>query len=124
VSDITTRLKAMEFSDLKTISERADGGTMQTGRIDLVYGVRYLASAQMALAYTAGKISNTAGNNTKGRIACIYAPYWAMVWKRQITFKQAEDIEGDVTKIVGSMRLAFQYRGAGASTCSYNLTVA
>ena len=123
VSDITTRLKALEFTDVKTISERADGGTINTGRLEYVYGVRYLASAQMALAYTAGKISNTGGNNTKGRLAIIYPQYWAMVWKRQITFKQAEDIEGDVTKLVGSMRFAFQYRGAGASACTYNLTV-
>lgn len=121
VSDIKTRLKAMEFTDLKTYSEQEDGGTIKTGRINMIYGVQYLASAQMATANSAGKIP--AAGAALGRLACIYAPYWAMVWKRHITFKTAEDIEGDVTKIVGSMRLAFKARGAGASTVTYNLTI-
>ena len=121
VSDITTHLKALEFTDVKTYSERADGGTINTGQLTSVYGTKYLASAQMALANSAGKIPTAGG--TLGRLVCIYPQYWAMVWKRQITFKQADDIEGDVVKIVGSMRLAFKARGAGASTCSYNLTV-
>jgi len=123
ISDITTRLKALEFADVKTYSEKADGGTTQTGMLNMIYGVSYLASAKMALANTAGKISATAANNVKGRLAIVYPAYWAMVWKRQITFKTAEDIEDDVTKIVGSMRIAFQARGAGASAATYNLTV-
>ena len=87
------------------------------------WGSPYLGSGQMAVAYTDGKISATAGNNTKGRLLCIAPQYWAMVWKRKVTFKTFEDIDTDTTKVVSSFRVAFQYRSAGASTCIYNLTV-
>jgi hypothetical protein len=122
ISDISTMLKALELVDVKT-QDVFKGATLENGVLAGIWGSAYLSSAQMALAYTAGKISTTAGNNTKGRLACVYPNYVAMVWKRQVTFKTEEDIDADVTKMVASLRVAFQARGAGASTVSYNLTV-
>ena len=122
VSDVSTYLKALELADVKTEDVFA-GATLREGVLAAVWGSPYLASAQMGKAYTAGKLSGTAASNTKGRLACIYVPYMAMVWKRQVTFKTEEDIDADVTKMVASMRVAFQARGAGACTVSYNLTV-
>jgi hypothetical protein len=122
ISDTDTELKALELLDVKT-QDVFSGATIENGVLTGIWGTPYLSSAQMALANSAGKISATAGNNTLGRILCVYPQYWAMVWKRKVQFKTEEDIEADVTKVVSSMRVAFQARGAGASTVSYNLTV-
>ena len=122
ISDNSTMLKALALSDWKDISVSL-APTQERGVLTQAWGSPYLGSGQMAVAYTDGKISATAGNNTKGRLLCIAPQYWAMVWKRKVTFKTFEDIDTDTTKVVSSFRVAFQYRSAGASTCIYNLTV-
>jgi hypothetical protein len=122
ISDNSTQLKALALTDWKDISVSTQP-TQETGVITRAWGTPYFGSGQMALANSAGKISATAGNNTLGRLLLIVPKYWAMVWKRKVTFKTMEDIDTDTTKVVSSFRLAFQERGAGASTCIYNLTV-
>jgi hypothetical protein len=122
ISDNSTQLKALALTDWKDISVSLNP-TQESGVITQAWGVPYLGSGQMALANSAGKISATAGNNTLGRLLLIVPEYWAMVWKRKVTFKTVEDIDTETTKVVSSFRLAFQERGAGAATCSYNLTV-
>jgi HK97 family phage major capsid protein len=122
ISDNSVQLKALALTDWKDISV-STMPTQESGTITKAWGSPYLASGQMALANTAGKISATAGNNTLGRLLCIVPEYWAMVWKRHIKFTTDEDHKRDVTEIVASFRIAFQERSAGAATCSYNITV-
>ncbi len=98
------------------------------GKVPPMYGVDVLRSGQMALANTAGKISATAGNNTLGRILSVYAPYWAMVWKRRINFETARIALAQSNVIIVSMRIGFRARHATlssskAAAVSYNLTV-
>lgn len=123
ISDNGVQLKTLRLTDWKDISVSLNP-TQESGTINTVWGSSYLASGQMAKANSAGKISATSGNNVKGRLLCISPEYWAMVWKRHITFKTEENIKSDTTLIVSTFRLAFRYRSAGASTCVYNLTVA
>ena len=122
VSDTATMLKAIQLTDVKDMSVY-DKYTLGEGWLYNLWGTPYMASAQMAKADTTGKISVTAANNAFGRIICIYAPYFALVWKRHVKFNTVENYKTDVTEIVGSMRLAFKVRGAGVSAVSYHLTV-
>jgi hypothetical protein len=122
VSDTRTNIKALEMLDVKT-RDVFQGATIENGSLTGVWGQPYLVSGQMALANTAGKISATAGNNTKGRLLSIVPKYWALVWKRQMTIESAKDIDSGATTVVASMRLAFQQRTNEASAVSYNLTV-
>ena len=122
ISDNRTMLKALRLTDIKDISVFRNP-TLESGELMAIWGTQYLASAQMAKANSAGKISATGSNNTKGRLLNIVPEYWAMVWKRQIRFNTQEDIDTDTTKVVGSLRVAFKARSAGAATVIYDLTV-
>ncbi len=123
LSDNSTMLKMLLVTDVQDLSVFRNP-TIESGVLMNIYGTPYLGSGQMAVANSAGKISATSGNNTLGRLACVNPEYWAMVWKRHISFKTEEDIRSDTTAVVASFRVAFRYRSAGASTCIYNLTVA
>ncbi len=120
ISDNRTMLKSLRMTDIKDIAIFRNP-TIESGELMAIWGTQYLASAQMATANSAGKIP--AAGASLGRLLNIVPEYWAMVWKRQIRFKTEEDIDTDTTKVVGSLRVAFKARSAGAATVIYNLTV-
>lgn len=123
VVDPDTYAQTLRIPAIKTDDVRAAGGTLSTGMVTPVYGIDVFMSGFMELANATGKVSGTASNNTKGRILAVYAPYWAMAWKRRITVETDRDILAGANIIVAKMRVGFAPRGAGASTVSYNLTV-
>jgi len=120
ISDNSTMLKSLRLTDWKDISVSL-APTQESGIITMAWGTQYLGSGQMATANTAGKIP--AAGAALGRLLLVVPEYWAMVWKRQIRFNTQEDIDTDTTKVVGSLRVAFKARSAGAATVIYNLTV-
>lgn len=124
VVDGDTENTALNILSIKTDDVRKLNGTITSGVLTSMYGVDVYTSGFMALANTAGKVSNTANNNTLGRILAVYAPYWAMGWKRRIKIETDRDILSGVNIIVAKMRVGLLARGAGASVCSYNLTIA
>lgn len=122
VSDPYTYLQAIQLAQVlsKDVNSAA---TVESGVLNRVFGADYMPSGQIAKANTAGKISATPGNNTKGRLVAIYARYWAMINKRAIMIETGRDIDAGVNKIVASMRFAFRRRSNDAAALSYNITV-
>lgn len=123
VIDGDTEVATLGLFDLKTRDVNSQA-TIEAGELMRIWGVDVLTSGHMALANTAGKISNTGGNNTKGRILLVYAPYWAFAFKRQIRIETARDIQAQTEILVATARLGMTYRSTdGAAAVSYNLTV-
>jgi len=123
IIDPDTHSASLALSEVATDDVRRTNATISSGVLVNVFGVDVYQSGQMGLANTAGKISATGANNTKGRILCVYAPHWALGWKRQVTIETQRDVLAQANILVGSMRLGFQYRGTDAAALSYNLTV-
>lgn len=123
VIDGDTEVATLGLFDLKTRDVNSQA-TIEAGELMRIWGVDVLTSGHMALANTAGKISATPGNNVKGRILLVYAPYWAFAFKRQIRIETARDIQAQTEILVATARLGMTYRSTdGASAASYNLTV-
>jgi len=123
VVDSDTEVATLGLFDLKTRDVNSQA-TIEAGELQRIWGIDVLISGHMALANTAGKISATPGNNVKGRILLVYAPYWAFAFKRQIMLETARDIQAQTNVIVASVRLGMTYRSTdGAAAASYNLTV-
>jgi len=122
VTDVRTNIASKSMAVVKTRDVNS-AATIENGNLASIWGIDIAVSGQMGLAYTAGKISTTGSNNTKGRILCVVPQYWALVWKRHIEVKTAEDVLGNVKYLVARMRLAVKYRSTEASALSYNLTV-
>ena len=120
ISDVTTMLKALELTDVKT-KDVFTGATIENGAISGVYGSAYLTSGQMALANSAGKIPTAGG--TLGRILAMVPRYWTVGWKRHVQVEAGRDIQGLADIIVVSFRMGVQYRTDEAAAVTYNLTV-
>lgn len=121
IIDSDTHDASLDIAAIKTDDVRRTNATITSGIIENIYGVDVLRTGFMPLANSVGKVP--AGGGTLGRILCVYAPYWAIGWKREITFEYDRDIYSATNLILVSMRLGMVARGAGASTVSYNLTV-
>lgn len=123
IIDPDTHNTSLDIAAIKTDDVRRTNATITAGELTKIYGVDVLESGFMPLTASDGKVTyNAAG--TLGGILGIYAPYWAMGWKRQVTFETDKDILAQTNLIVATFRLGFKPRGAGASTLTYNLTIA
>ena len=123
VEDVQTYEKALDIAAIKTLDVAGQNYTLVTGKVTPMYGVEVFRTGRMALANTAGKISATPGNNIRGRIACVYPQYWAMVWKRRISFEQARYPMSKVNVVIASLRIAFRRRSNNAASLSFNVAV-
>lgn len=123
VIDVFTHNTALALSELATNDVRRTNATIESGRLLNIYGVDVLTTGFMGKANTAGKISNTGSNNTRGQVLALYAPYWAFGWKRNMRFETDRDIASGATIAVLSMRFGFQPRGADASAITYNVGI-
>lgn len=122
VIDPDTHNTALDIAAIKTDDVKMSNATITAGMIMKLYGVDVFESGFMPLANSAGKVPAAGG--TLGRILGVYAPFWAMGWKRRITVETDRDILSGVNIIVAKMRLGFAARGADAAVASYNLTIA
>jgi hypothetical protein len=120
--DPDTHSASLDIAAIKTDDVRRTNATITSGMLTNIYGVDVLEEGFMLLAASDGKVTyNAAG--TLGRILCVYAPFWAVATKRQVTVETDRDILSGTNLIVAKMRIGFMPRGAGASTIGYNVTV-
>jgi phage head maturation protease len=121
--DVRTYVATRNLPAFKT-RDVSSYATLEGGQIAGVYGVRLLKSNQMGLANTAGRISGTPSNNTRGRILVVRPDRWYLGRKRDVTTEVARDIDAMATVIVSSLRIGLQsFAATGCAAASYNLTV-
>lgn len=123
IIDPDTHSTSLDIAAIKTDDVRRTNATITSGELVNIYGVDVMESGFLPLTDTDGKVTyNAAG--TVGSILGVYAPFWAMGWKRRVTFETSKDILAQSNLIVATFRLGFVPRGAGAAVETYNLTVA
>lgn len=123
VVDPYTYMAALNITAFKT-RDVFSLATVENGTLSRVFGIDVVRSGQMAKANTAGKISTTGSNNTKGRILLVRPDQWAIGFKRQVRTETARDIDAQATVIVSTLRFGMAYRSAtGGAAVSYNITV-
>lgn len=120
IIDPDTEIATLNLESIKTYDVNPDY-TIGVGLVPNLFGVQVMPSGFLPLANAAGKVSGTPGNNTKGTILLIYAPYWGFAYKRQITIDTAFDVLSGTTYYVASMRAGMVARGNNAAALSYNV---
>lgn len=123
IIDSDTHNTALDILAAKTQDVRGTNATLDSGVLENIYGVDVMESGFLLLTASDGKVTYNA-TGTLGTILGVYAPYWAMGWKRRVTVETQKDILEQANLIVATFRLGFVYRGAGAAVASYNLTIA
>ena len=123
IIDPDTETQSLDITEVKT-QDVFSAATIEAGELRKIWGVDVASTGHLPLANSSGCVSTTGSNNTTGSILLVYAPYWAMGWKRKIKLEADKDIISGDNLIVAKMRLGFKYRSTKAATISYNLTVA
>jgi hypothetical protein len=121
--DFSTFQASIKLLPRLTKDVAGDEAALFTGEMNNLWGIPVLMSGFLAKSNTAGKISVTAGNNTKGQILAVYAPYWAFVFKRALTIEMQRSPDSESFEFYGSMRFALKRRSALAAAMTYGLTV-
>ena len=124
ILDPDTHSAALNISAIKTDDVRQTNATITSGMLTNIYGYDVLESGMMATADTDGKITYNGNVTETGRILCVHAPYWAVGSKRKITLETDRDILSGTNIVVAKMPIGFMPRGVGASTITYNVTLA
>jgi len=106
------------------------GRPLLPGQVAEILGSPILSSIAMSLTEADGKVSTTAGNNTKGQLVTFNKRGFVAGWRRRVKTEIERIPSTDQTRIVYSLRLGFgRYSPTGAASgieaadVIYNITV-
>jgi HK97 family phage major capsid protein len=130
ITDPTTAEAIAQLTEVLTVDKYGPGATVLTGELMRVGRNPLISSMAMSLTEADGKVSTTAGNNTKGQVVCANMRGLKAGWRRRVKVETERLIGSDQSRIVYSLRMGlgrFSPTGA-ASGCEfadvlYNITV-
>lgn len=124
IVDALTHQKMKGIQEFLTMDKFGTKATILTGQVGSLDGVPVLVSNQIKRADTNGKISNTPGNNIRGRAALIYKPYQVVGYRRRIKTWIKFYEETDSYQLGATVRIAFKRRDTtGSVGLLYNILV-
>jgi len=127
IADIYTYFKMLGMTEFLTVDKYGANATIIRGELGRVFGIPVIPSAQFGKTSTTGKLSATAGSNTKGSFIMVHLPSWKIGWRRRILIEADKDITTQTNKLVASARMALKGWGTMASQThtayAYNITV-
>lgn len=99
--------KARALSDVLTVDKLGAQATILKGQMGSIFGVPILTHRAVPKTEADGKVSTTAGNNTKGQILCVYKR--AIQWGFGADFKiEAVRVAGYGWRLVATFDMAFK----------------
>lgn len=118
-ADPYVHVTSMGLPELATDDVRQRYATITSGVINNLFGIDYVQSGFILKANNAGKVPAAGG--TLGRFALVFAPYWALGYKRHIKIETGYDVLAQTKVVVGTMRLGVVNRGADAAAVTYDI---
>jgi len=122
IIDVRTWQSFRNDEDLLTVDKYGNDATVLTGEVAKIGDVPIIVTNQMPLAANDGSISNTAGNNTKGRTLLIYRPNWYVGFRRQ-TQLETFVLPFGGTVIQATLRMALSRFDNASASLLFNITV-
>ena len=122
IVDIATYIKAQAIEEFTTIEKFGPYATIITGQLGAIGGIPVIVSEWMLPSDdTDGKVSNTAADNTHGRILAVNREQWRCGYRRELMLESERDIQRRQTILVPSMRIAFEGRNENSRDQSVGL---
>ncbi len=121
IIDPDTEIASLALPEIATDDVRRTAATITSGMLQNIYGIDVNVNGFMPRTAANGRVSATPANNTRGTILLIYAPYWGVAYKRQITFGTQYDLLSGTTTAVATMRIGVVARGNNAAALAYNV---
>lgn len=100
-----------------------NNATFFAGDLNVLVGFDVYASGYMGLTNGDGKISVTAGNNVKGQIAGIFAPYWQYGRQLNIKIEEARFPLSQASVFVATVNHLLKARSSYAAVGKYDIAV-
>lgn len=123
ICDASTYAKLLSLDEVITVDKFGPQATVLNGQLASIDGMPIIVSAEAGLTEADGKISTTAGNNTKGQITIAYRPGWYVGYKRRIAASMDYIPYYDAYQMTATLRLGFINFDADVSAGLYNITV-
>lgn len=101
----------MGLTNVVTMDKFGPQATVKTGQLADYQGIPIIVTNSIALTYTAGKTSKTAGSNTKGSILFCDTNMWRVGFRRQLMIELDRDVQKRQLIMVVSFRIAVACRG-------------
>lgn len=111
VPDVTTYLNMLSMTNVATIDKYGPQATIVNGELARYRGIPVIPSASMPKTEADGKVSTTAGNNTKGQIAIYNRNFWRVGYRRGLTIEVDRLIQRRLLVMVSSFRIAVAAHG-------------
>jgi len=121
IIDPDTEIASLALPEIATDDVRRTAATITSGMLQNIYGIDVNVNGFMPRTAANGRVSATPSNNTRGTILLVYAPYWGVAYKRQITFGTQYDLLSGTTTAVATMRIGVVARGNNAAALAYNV---
>lgn len=130
VTDPTTAEAIAQLDEVLTVDKFGPNATVLTGQLAAIGRNPLISSMAMSLTEADGKVSTTAGNNTKGQVVAFNARGLKAGWRRRVKV-ELERLPGrDQSRIVYSLRMGLgRYSTTGAASgiemadVLYNITL-
>jgi len=121
IIDPDTEIASLALPEIATDDVRRTAATITSGMLQNIYGIDVNVNGFVPRTAANGRVSATPANNTRGTILLVYAPYWGVAYKRQITFGTQYDLLSGTTTAVATMRIGVVARGNNAAALAYNV---
>jgi len=105
IADPETADKASLLDEVITVDKMGSAATVLTGQQARIGPHPLIPSVAMSKTEADGKVSTTAGNNTKGQVAAFNRRGFKLGWRRRIQLKTKEIPEKDQMLMIYSLRL-------------------
>ena len=98
-------------SFITTLEKLGPQGILISGMLASYRGIPLLVSGQYPTSEADGKVSTTAGNNTKGGLSCYHRDMWKVGFRRQLLVEADKFIQTRQIVMVSSFRIAVAAHG-------------
>lgn len=123
ITDPTTATKLIEIDEVLTMDKVGPMATVLTGQIAMIDGIPIVQSEWLEPGNTAGVISATPADNTKGRILLVYRPAWRVGYRRRVTMDLTFLPYRDAYIMTSTVRIGLIRQDDECAALGYNATI-
>ena len=121
ISEPVTATKMVgTIDEILTVDKYGPRATILTGQVGSLFNIPIIVSAQLKQADDAdGKLSNTASNNTYGRVLLFHRPSWRVGFRRRVKMELVPFPLADASQLVAFVRLGMVRKDDDAASLAY-----
>jgi hypothetical protein len=121
IGDVNTIIATLGEANVLTVDKFGSRATIVAGELASLFSIPLIASEQMRLADTDGKVTDTGNVTSTGRILAFNTTQWRVGFRRGITVEPDRDPGKGQTVLYVSMRPALVARGTRSSATHTSL---